>query len=254
MKSQLHARVVGLGTSPANITARQRQIHDEMLACSSHLQAGNFVSISTADIERLFDLYDQLFFGGLVRSTVGRTPLRFRLSERMTKAGGKTTRYFDRRSGQTKYFEIAVSTTLLFQCFSDDDHRPIVVGGLQCRDRLDALQRTMEHELVHLIEMLIWTDSSCAAQRFQAIANKFFAHTEHTHRLITQVERAHAKFGVRTGDQVRFRFEGATHVGIVNRITKRATILVEDQNGAPYSDGKRYLKFYVPLQMLETVS
>ena len=43
---------------------------------------------------------------------------------------------------------------------------------------------------------------------------------------------------------------GARHVGVVNRITRRATILVESDAGTAYSDGKRYLKFYIPLTML----
>jgi len=39
----------------------------------------------------------------------------------------------------------------------------------------------------------------------------------------------------------------------VNRITKRATVLVEDERGMRYSDGKRYAKFYVPVASLELV-
>ena len=35
------------------------------------------------------------------------------------------------------------------------------------------------------------------------------------------------------------------------RITRRATVLVESPEGQHYSDGKRYQKFYVPLDMLE---
>jgi hypothetical protein len=52
---------------------------------------------------------------------------------------------------------------------------------------------------------------------------------------------------------VRFRFDGAEHTGIVNRISKRATVLVEDEAGVRYSNGKHYSKFYVPVQMLEAV-
>jgi len=52
---------------------------------------------------------------------------------------------------------------------------------------------------------------------------------------------------------VRFRFDGVERTGVVNRISKRATVLVEDGNGVPYSNGKRYAKFYVPVQILEAV-
>jgi len=94
---------------------------------------------------------------------------------------------------------------------------------------------------------------SCSASRFQSLAKRFFGHTKHTHALITPRERAWAKFGMRPGDPVRFRFEGAQYTGIVNRITKRATVLVRDTQGRQYGDGHRYARFYVPVESLETL-
>ena len=238
--------------SARQIKARQREIYASILRESEYLDRGNFSRIHPHDIERLFDLYDGLFFEGGCRELLGDIPLDFRLSKRMTRAGGMATRRESRVSNsnllRTEY-EIAVSTTLLFQTFQED-HRPVVMSGIECRDRLEALQRVMEHEMTHLVEMLIWVKSSCSAPRFQSIANRFFGHTDHRHQLITPREHALTKFGIRAGDRVSFRCDGQHHVGRVNRITRRATVLVEDERGQPYSDGKRYLKFYVPLQML----
>jgi hypothetical protein len=91
----------------------------------------------------------------------------------MTQAGGKAGRRELRdNSGKvvrTEY-EIAVSTTLLFQTFQED-HRPVVMSGIECRDRLAALQRVMEHEMTYLVEMLIWVTSSCAAPRFHFLTS-----------------------------------------------------------------------------------
>ena len=131
--------------------------------------------------------------------------------------------------------------------------RPIICSGITCADRLEALQRVMEHELVHLIEMLLWEKSSCAKPRFHSISLRFFGHSENRHQLITPKEKALVKFGIKPGVQVRFRFDGIEHTGVVNRVNKRATVLVEDRHGEQYSDGKRYAKFYVPVQMLNTV-
>jgi hypothetical protein len=238
--------------SAQQIKARQREIYTSMLRESEYLDGGNFSQIHPDDIERLFDLYDDLFFEGGCRGLLGDTPLDFRLSKRMTRAGGVATRRELRVPNsnhlRTEY-EIAVSTTLLFQTFQDD-HRSVVMSGIECRDRLEALQRVLEHEMTHLVEMLIWVKSSCSAPRFQSIANRFFGHTDHRHQLITPREHALTKFGIRAGDRVSFRCDGQHHVGRVNRITRRATVLVEDERGQPYSDGKRYLKFYVPLGML----
>jgi len=241
--------------SPDEIAARTREIYDTILRESEYIDAGNFTRIHPADVERLFDLYDDLFFDGGNRKLLGDTPVGFRLSKRMTQAGGKAGRWELRDdSGKVvrKEYEIAVATTLLFQTFQED-HRPVIMSGIECCDRLAALQRVIEHEMTHLIEMLIWVDSSCSAPRFQSIANRFFGHTDHRHQLITPREQAFTKFGIKTGDRVSFRIDGQHHTGVVNRITKRATVLVEDESGEPYSNGKRYRKFYVPVGMLEPV-
>jgi hypothetical protein len=129
----------------------------------------------------------------------------------------------------------------------------VAVSGHRCRNRLQALQRVMEHELIHLVELLVWDRTSCAQARFRSISRRFFGHTENKHQLITPREKAIAQFGIKPGMAVRFRVDGKAHQGFVNRITKRATVLVEDRRGEPYSDGRRYAKFYVPVQDLRVV-
>ncbi len=239
--------------SKPDVRSRISDIYHGLLSESRSIREGNFTSIHSRDLEFLFREYDRLFFDGLLGPAARRngTPLTFRVSKRMTRVGGTTTKY-RRRSGPgpRSSYEIAVSSTLLFSTFYDVD-RPITVTGVLCRDRLECLQRIFEHELIHLTEMVVWDDSSCSKQRFQSLAFQLFTHTEATHQLITPSERAHSKFGIRPGDRVRFRMDGAQYEGFVNRITKRATVLVEDDNSPLYSDGKRYARFYIPLGMLE---
>lgn len=43
-----------------------------------------------------------------------------------------------------------------------------------------------------------------------------------------------------------FDFRGQTFAGIVNRINKNITVLVEDKKGRPFSNGKTYSKYFVP--------
>ena len=238
---------------PEQIASRTREIYHAVLRQSQHIDDGNFSRFDTADLRLLFELYDQRFFGGSVREVLCERPLTFRLSSRMTRAAGKATRKELRLRGsravRTEY-EIAVSTTLLLQTFQDD-HRAVVMSGIECHNRLSALQRIFEHELVHLIEMLLWVKSSCSAPRFQSLANRFFGHTDHRHQLITPGERALTKFGIKPGDRVFFRFDGREYAGFVNRITRRATVLVEDRRGKRYTDGKRYAAFYIPIQKLQ---
>lgn len=230
----------------SDVRDRLVDVHHGLLETSRYVRQSNFSSIHVADLEWLFAAYDQRFFAGLIGATVPRPALRFRLSTRMTKAGGKTTTF---RTGihQVRY-EIAISCGLLFDAFREGD-RPIAVCGVPCATRLDALQRIFEHELVHLLEQVCWGTSDCAAERFQDVASRFFLHRSHQHQLITRGERA-AHVGIRPGARVRFVYEGRTLAGLVNRITTRATVLVEDPAGRPFSDGRRYLTYYVPVGAL----
>jgi hypothetical protein len=108
----------------------------------------------------------------------------------------------------------------------------------------------MEHELVHLLEMVLWNDSSCSRGRFQNIARRFCGHLAFQHDLTTQTERAATKFNVRIGQNVRFQTDEGWKNGVVNRITRRATVLVRDPRGEMFTDGHRYVRYYVPLERL----
>lgn len=229
-----------------------QMIIDAVQTTSPCLKEGNFDRIHPDDLELLFELYDEYFFENLIRKSLPSKLLTFRISRRMTSVGGTTTRWPARGIGSHPRFEIAVSSTLLFQSFQDPE-RKITVTGIECDHRLDALMRVFEHELVHLLELFLWEDSSCSMHRFQTIAHMNFGHTDHRHDLLTPSEAAFTQFGIRPGVRVTFRFEGRQLHGIVNRVTKRATVLVPDPSGRRYSDGQRYSKFYIPVSELEVV-
>ena len=235
--------------------ALQSSIGNRVLTSSKAMETRNFQKIAKQDLEIMAEAYDQQFFQGLCLPLARSYGLSFRLSSRMTRAGGKTTRTIFRgtraRPSRTHY-EIALSTSLLFQSFRKPGDT-IRVCGHECQDRLTAMQRIVEHEMIHLCEMLAWIQSDCSAGRFQTIARNMFGHTEHRHELITQQERAAKEFNIRAGSRVAFPFEGTVLQGVVNRITRRATILVEDLRGVRYSNGRRYLKYYVPIHQLRPI-
>ncbi len=203
----------------------------------------------------MLEAYDELFFDNTCLALAKKFGMTCRLSSRMTRAGGKTIRTtYPAYNGKpsTTHYEIALSTSLLFQTFRNNERKARVCGVL-CEDRLAAMQRIVEHELIHLSEMLVWIDSDCAKSRFQNITRRLFGHTEHRHELVTQHERAKAEFDIRLGDQVVFRIDNQQKIGRINRITRRATVLVESSKGELFTDGKRYERYYVPLGKLRKV-
>ncbi|MDG2039168.1 MAG: hypothetical protein P8J30_01640 [Ilumatobacter sp.] len=248
------ARIVETSALDAKAVATlNQQIHRHLLAVSPNLDTANFRTVQSADLRCLFDQYDRHFFDATIGANLDEAALNFRVSTRMTSAGGRTVRFATRgRPDHTRY-EISVSATLLFQCFTANDHRPISVSGVSCRNRLEALQRIMEHELVHVIEGLLWERSNCSATRFRSIASRFFGHRGSTHALITPREHAAVRFGIRPGVRVRFVEGGIHRIGFVNRVTRRASVLVTDADGNLFSDGQRYATFYVPVEQLEIV-
>lgn len=253
-------RVLARTYSTEQILTRTRDIYESMVRQSAQITTGNFTRILPADLALLFELYDRHFFqedlGTLIRASGA--PVEFTLSSRMTRSAGLTKRYNAAGRGRgdparTSRYEISLSTTLLFQTFQDVQ-RTVRVNGIVCNDRLEAAQRVFEHELMHLLEMLVFDRSSCDADPFKRLVRNYFGHTQTRHDLVTQQERARTRFDVQVGDRVRFLFEGNPHVGVITRITRRATILVEDDQGELYSDGKRYAKYYIPLTMLHKQS
>jgi hypothetical protein len=227
------------------------EIGQRVLARSRAMKNPNFTLTTGSDLTYMAELYDHFFYGGHCLALARHCGMKFRWSKRMTSTGGKTVRISttNHLGEECLRYEIVLSATLLFQTFADL-RRPIRVTGLLCTNRLQAMQRILEHELIHLVEMLVWDESCCAAPRFQAIAGRLFGHTEHKHDLITQQERAASKFNVRIGSRVRFVVDGRLREGVVNRITRRATVLVKDDQGQLYDDGCRYAKFYVPISHL----
>lgn len=244
-----------IATNPmplAEIQARQLAISRQLLETSKYIDASNFTQFHPNDLRQLYRLYDEEFFQGEVQSLLGDSPLTFRISSRMTSSGGTTARRIFRSNPTRPHYEITISSTLLFDTFADVK-REITVTGLKCRSRLEALQRIFEHELVHLLELLIWKRSACSQARFQAMAHRAFGHLDHRHALVTPRERAKEKYGLRPGMKVAFEMRGERHVGVINRITQRATVLVEDPQGRPFSDGRKHSTYYIPVEMLTRV-
>lgn len=256
------ARLTSLLHLAGDAESRAGRIYREMLEESPNLKTGNIEAIGPADLDRLFRLYDREFFSGHLAEMLledGAHPMAFRLSSRLTRSAGQTTRRtrIEPRAGgrsiKKHEYEIAISTTILFATFHQVD-RTITVGGIICNDRLECLQRIFEHELLHLAEFLGWGDSNCSAGNFQTLSRRIFAHEAAVHDMVTPREQARVLYDVKPGDMVSFELEGTRLVGLVNRITRRATVLVEDPDGVLYTSGRRYRTFYVPLQMLRKVT
>ena len=226
------------------IKKKSKKIYRQILAESENLDRGNFKAIGTDDLASLFKLYDLHFFDRFFHNNY-REKISFRLSRRMTMAAGRIAYMKDDGT-----YTISLSTTLISQTFHDV-RREVTVNGIVCHDRLEATMRVLEHEIIHLLEWELFGKTSCSKPRFRRLSRNIFGHTDVTHQLVTQVERAHKRFNLQVGDEAVFEHDGKTYRGVISRITKRATVMVRDSDGRfQDSKGNRYGKYYVPLQHL----
>jgi hypothetical protein len=247
--SALADRVLSLCLPEETICHQLSGIRSELLANSRHIKEPNFTAIDPRDVEFLFDAYDSRFLDGLCRPALAGRRLTWKLSGLLTRSGG-ITKHIRHRGGEVS-FEIMIASAMLFEGFREGSG-PASVAGVECHTRVDALQRIVEHELIHLLEFLCWDTSNCSKPRFQEIASRLFLHRAHTHSLMTRRVQA-AKLGIRRGSLVMFHFQGRPVVGRVARVSRRATVLVEDAKGVRYTDGKFYAKYSVGIGALTPV-
>ncbi len=235
----------GLAYLPHEIDQRTKAIYCQSLAQSANLHRGNYTTISAIDLEFLFALYDSYFMDGVLKKLCS-DRLGFRVSTRMTKSAG--TLIYRRRNGP---YTICISEVLMLGAFTSE-RESVVVNGLPCRDRLEATMRVLEHEIIHLLELLAFGSTSCARPRFRELSRRVFGHTDVTHELGSGAIAPGSPHSVTQGDTVRFKYRGRSYSGTVTRVTKRATVMVRDRFGN-YVDkaGARHSKYYVPLHRLE---
>lgn len=226
--------------SPVVLEQRLNNIIARAAAISPNLAQPNFTVLATEDLRTLYQLYQEEFFGGCLTPL----PVSFSLSTRMTRAAGKTIYYHQRQR-----FILRISFLLLQQNFADDTGAG--VSGLTCSNRREALMRVMEHEMVHILEFTHTGKSSCGQKQFKMLAAALFGHKSRFHRLVTNQDKAYSH-NLLPGMPVRFNHQGREYKGVINRITRRATVLVPNPLGFWRDDkGRRYNKFYVPLHLLQ---
>lgn len=229
------------------VLLREKGVISSIQATAGNLTGPDFRKIGTADLSAVFDAIDQVFFAGAMGSEtrLPGTSLSFRLANRMTHTGGTTA---FRKIGGDRKFEISIAPRVIHETFQTVDKA--TVCGLECTDMRMALIRIMQHEMIHLAEFFCWGESSCNAKRFREIVHGLFGHTESRHRMLTPAEKSRLTHQVSPGDRVEFSFQGKRISGTVNRINKRATVLVPSPQGRRYSDGGVYVRYYVPLNDL----
>lgn len=239
--------LISIEYDSVTIREKRESIRRELYTKSLNIQNGKIYGISKIDLRILFLLYDKYFFQGYFQENL-KGKLEFSVSNRMTRAAGKTIFTRNRTTLEEKY-EIRMALTFFQKYYEVNRNKK--VSGIKTEDSLEAFMIVFEHELIHLLEIHVYNTSSCTKERFKILANRIFGHTSSYHELPTNKEIAYKKYGFKVGDRVKFDYNGEANFGIIHKINKRASVMVVDKAGK-YVDreGNRYSKWYVPLEKI----
>lgn len=243
--------ITSISYSQKDINQKRDRVLDGLKNLSHNIKTDVIEKISSWDLELLFRLYDQVFFDNWFGDTY-RGKLKFSLSRRMTKSAGISLcpKNIASIKPEDLILEIRIGIDFFFNYdITEGDN---LVCGLKTKTATRALQLVFEHELCHLIEFIVYQNSSCRNERFKLMAKNLFGHKESHHSLPNQRAIINQKYNFQIGDRVSFILKGKETVGIVYNITKRATVMVRDKNGIMVDKkGNRYAKYYVPLALLQ---
>ena len=237
-----------------DIEIRRATVAELLVRKSQNIKSPRLAAISTADLRLLYELYDEVFLQGWFKNNYkGR--IKFSFSRMMTKSAGKTI--CPKNIGKIKPEDLVVEIRIGIDFFLNYGQLSMrnTVCGLKADSGLEALMLVFEHELCHVVEFILYHNSSCAGERFKSMSKNLFGHTESWHKLPTNRQIADKVLGFRIGDTVSFKFKDKKLTGIIYNVRKRATVLVPDSKGM-FMDrsGKMYSKYYIPLRLLARVN
>ncbi|SHH77389.1 hypothetical protein [Clostridium grantii] len=209
--------------------------------------------ISSEELTILFNLYDEIFLKNWFKNNY-KGKIKFSLSKRMTKSAGITICPKNIASTSEKNLVLEIKIGIDFFFHYNMITEPKLVCGIETKNSFHALQIVFEHEICHLIEFILFYESSCKKDRFKSMAYNLFKHTSSYHQLPTHKKIAMEQLGVSIGDIVSFSYREKIQEGILYKINKKAIVMVKDKKGS-FMDksGNKYMKYYVPLNKLKLI-
>lgn len=201
-----------------------------------YISSKNEIRVTPKLVERLFVLYDDIFFGGEIRQKLRdkNSTLDFKISRKSQRIAG-----FCSKKG-CSYF-LTFNADMYHNMFKNPKDRSLRVNGLLCYSQLECLMFVLEHEMVHLM-MFVWGYDkkgtgkySAHGALFQCMTKNLFGHTSFRHNFNQgDGESLLNKSDVHVGMKVEFTLKKKSVQGVVTKMNKvKARVTID--NGAIYN-------------------
>jgi hypothetical protein len=217
----------------------RKSIHDEL----STTIPVNFTNLKNSDIKKLFDLYDDYFFGGSIMEKINSSGSTIKFTS--SPLGGSTFagKCIMTKTGMKCDYELRFPSKLFLKLFTQKGSNKLLkTNGIICRNRLECLQLVFEHELVHLI-MNLWNyyDKSgdlysSHGKLFQCMTKSLFDHTDYKHELFNEFEEGTefiTKSNAFVGMDVYILVDGKNTYGKITKVNPK-NAQIQTENGKVY--------------------
>lgn len=218
----------------------------------------NFISLYPQQIERMFYFYDKVFFDDEIQNMLESTnsTVKFEIIKgKKTSIAGKCT---TTKKGKSCNFTLFFPDEIYLNLFVKESEKSLKNNGLVCKSRLDCLQLTFEHELIHLINYL-WDIKGISEEKgfgksmysnhgkaFKCLVKRYFGHTETKHELKRgDVSSRLSIDDVKMGEIIIFTYDDNKLTGkIIKKNPKRAIVEL--------TDGRRFNVYYTGMEKVKT--
>jgi hypothetical protein len=130
----------------------RKLVHNAMMKRIKN-QPNNILKLTNEDLLYLFNLYDDVFFDGYITDALEDEGMDFCIRfGKATSAGGSCSITLPYKA------EIMISRPVFAGIFKEPGIESEVNGGLACRDALECMMLTLEHEITHLILRMFFPD------------------------------------------------------------------------------------------------
>ena len=230
----------GGGLGEKKIEKNRRKIHSKMIKKYGK-DVVALASFGDPEIKYLYRLYDRKVFGGQLKKKLESCSKKIRVQmtpgKEYAKAGGwcKTT---------VDGFVLSFPLSLYLSIFKVGGEKTEKIGGLLAKDRLGALQLTMEHELIHLLIQLTGSGKKGEShgELFRYLVLYYFSQTECKHQLGMGDPSKWSKLSdFKVDDYVQCDKEGGFQARVLE-INQKTMLIMRLSDNSPRRVSPRLLK------------
>lgn len=156
---------------------KNNSIEQNRTAIIKSLEKLNETKITEKQISVCFHMIDKLYFGNTISKKIDNLNkiIYFKVNNLLTKSAG--------RLGSLKYYYVLELSSKILDNLFNNQTKTVELGGLICYNLAETICVVIEHEIIHLILMMLYSIRT-HNNMFRTLARNIFNQTQIRHKLL----------------------------------------------------------------------